>query len=216
MNRVAHAPNLPVLALGERELDPGMVPLLAQDERFGRFRPIAVVELHPVSKRIELLHIEMALKLHRIDLGHPGYGTEKRVDHVAIIGRQQSTTGVVIETADGHDTLRDPSEHVGDRRPTLGVIEGGHHLTRLVNEIVDRLLRHEPFSVDFDAVLVRIDLGAQLGHDAPIDAYPPRQDELLGSAPRGHPCTSQHLLKSFHRRSLAPPISNATRTMSVS
>jgi len=173
MNRITHAMDLPVLALGERELNPGMAPLLSQDERFGRFRPIAIVELHPVSKRIELLHVELALKLHRIDLGHPGYGTEKRIDHVAVIARQEGPAGVVVEAANRNDALGDPSEYVGDGRPSLRIIERGHHFAGLVDEVVDRLLRHEPLPVHLDAVLVRIDLGSKLLHDASIDPHPP-------------------------------------------
>ena len=83
---------------------------------------------------------------------------------------------MVVEPPDRNDPFGDLAKHIADRRPPLRVVERRDHLARLVNEVVHRFFGDQSLAVDLDAVFVRVDLGAELGHHATIDAHPTRDD----------------------------------------
>ena len=99
---------------------------------------------------------------------------------IAIVGQDEQSLGLEIESADRVEVLANADEiHHG--RPVLGVGSRRHVTPRLVQKYVaPRFDERNSSSVHADVVVVR--LRAQLAHGDPIHHDTPVQHEPLGGA----------------------------------
>ena len=56
----------------------------------------------------------------------------QRVEQIAVVGQQQQTLGVVVQTADRHNTRTAAAHEVGNRLAAVLVLHGGDVTARLV------------------------------------------------------------------------------------
>jgi hypothetical protein len=100
------------------------------------------------------------------------------VGQVTVVGQQQEALGLVVETPDGEDP-RLQGDEVEHRRPALGIVGRGHHLGRLVEQVVDEAgPGGHGDAVDGDLVALGIHPASELGY-LPVDRHPAGGDEVL-------------------------------------
>src|SRR3989449_444701 len=96
------------------------------------------------------------------------------------------------------DALRDVLEIPLDRRPVLRIAQRGHAAGRLVEHVVDLVLRlADGAAVHLDEILLDVRLAAELADHLPVDADVPALDQLLRLASRGDAGVGEDLLQPF-------------------
>src|SRR5512146_694190 len=105
---------------------------------------------------------------------------------------------MVVEAANGEDTLADVANEVHDGGPAFGVADGGHKLPRLVEHDVEMLLRTlNASAIDTDVVGGEVGLGAEGGDDFAVYGDASAGDELLSLAAGCDACGGEDLLQTF-------------------
>ena len=146
---LAHPPDLAVAALVDRDAQHPRA-------RLGhlRRRRRAVVELDAVAQPAHRpRRHRTAADRGQVLLVDAVAGVGDAVGQLAVVGQQQQPLGVGVEPADGeHPWLG--GDELDDRRPSVGVACGGHHATRLVQQVVDEAgLGADRRTVDLDEVV---------------------------------------------------------------
>lgn len=124
----------------------------------------------------------------------------------AVVRQQQEAFAIRVETAGGIEACPDRHQIDGEGfvargRPRLRVqigLDVAQIALGLVKDDVDLFLCMDRTAVHFDAIMVRIDLGPELGDNLAIDSHPLSQYEFFALAPGGYAGVSEHLLKTFH------------------
>jgi len=179
---LAHAPDLPLAALVDRELD--RVRRHAPDP-CRRAAPVLELDAFAQSPQRPLAHRRTGH--HRpvglLDL-EPRVGQPVR--KLAVVGEQDQPRGVAVEPANGIQPDRCGHER-DDRRAPLGVASGRNDAGRLVDRINDaRLLVLHVSAVDSHLV-ARSDVTGGVRHRLLTDGHPSGPDDLLGRTPRRDP-----------------------------
>jgi hypothetical protein len=124
---------------------------------------------------------------------------------VAVVGEEDQSFGVVVETADGIDALAHALDQIDDRAATLRVFDGSHHFLRFVQEEVAMRFRFgDELPVDFDVIDAGSGFRPELGDDAAVHRHPPFPDHRLGFPARREARVRDDLLQSleFHHSSV--------------
>jgi hypothetical protein len=194
---VEHAPHLALPSLVDRDLEPGVglfFPDLLELCRSG----LAVIEINSLLEVFYLAVFEETLYLRQIGLGKLVFRVCDQVREIAVIRQDQHAFGVVVQTAHGIDADLDALQQVLHRGPAFRVGHGRDKARGLVQHDIDlRLLRIDELAVDFDMVLVRVGLGAQLGHHLAVHAHPAFGDKRFRGASGGYPRGGYDLLNTF-------------------
>lgn len=191
--------NFPIAAFVQTDPQPRMATL-----RVTRLDPIeargSILELDTLSKLIENRHAGRSPQTHAVLAFDLARGMHQPVRELAVVGEQQQSRGVHVESADD-----DPSTPVGRRqsfehgRAILRITARGHFADGLV---IDQDLgsgrapvQVERFPVEADLVVDRPAISE--ARDLAVDRDPSGADPLLDAAARSVPRTCEKLLQSF-------------------
>jgi hypothetical protein len=191
-----HFSNLPILALSERDFEPGVVPLLDRDYS-ARGEPGPAGQLKSFSQSIQGLPAGGRTNLGKIDFGKVCPGATDHSSEFTVIGKQNQTFRVVVQPADRIQSLPD-SNKVRYFCSSLRIRNGGHDLARLVEQDIDLLWKAaKEFSVDLYVIPARNSFRSELRHHLSVDGYPSLTDELLRLSSRGNPGCRDDFLQPF-------------------
>ena len=101
---------------------------------------------------------------------------------LAVVGEQERAARVVVEPPDRNDTRADAADQVLDRLAPLGITQRAHDAARLVQDVINERLGHDPPAIDLDTLPARISAYAELANYLAVDADSPFDDQLFGSA----------------------------------
>jgi hypothetical protein len=121
-----------------------------------------------------------------------------QVREIPVIRQDQHAFRIVVQTADGIHADLDAFQQILDRRPAFRIGHGRDKARGLVQHDIDlRLLRIDELAVHLDMVLVRVGLGAELGHHLAVHAHPAFGDERFRGAARRHSRGGYDFLDTF-------------------
>jgi hypothetical protein len=192
--------DLPVLALVQPELEPGLSVLDPQDPNVDRLRGSALDDDGLLEPQ-QAAFAHFALHLCNVDFLDPPLGVEQTHREVPIVRKQQHTAGRVVEPSNRDETRGYASSQCRHRLSPLGVMRRTDETAGLMQQDVDGWFIDHSRTVDLDPLPVTVGFGAKLRDDATIDADPTGQNQLFRLAPRGNPGASKDLLQSvWHDR----------------
>jgi hypothetical protein len=194
-----HAVDLPRLALGQGEGQPGVLAVGRQHLDLGRGGDGAVVEGDALAQPGQLAGPELGVDLDVVGLGDVGARGQELGRQLAVVGEQEHALAVEVEAPHRRHRHRQVGQVVHHRRATAIVGDRGDARLRLVEEHVEVLLGRHRFAVDLDVGGGRVDLGAELGHDHAVDGDPAGGDQLLGLAARGDAGLGDEALEAHER-----------------
>jgi hypothetical protein len=121
---------------------------------------------------------------------------QKRGRERAIVGEQEESCRVHVESADRVEPLADPREQHARRRPPLRIAEGADDTAGLVEKhgAARRRPARDPLAIDGDRITGRVGPLAELAHHDPVHADAAGADQVLGVAAGRHPGGAQDLL----------------------
>jgi hypothetical protein len=117
---------------------------------------------------------------------------------VAVVGQQEQALTVLVETADGVDTLMNVRHQVHGPRPAGGVVVGAQVAARLVDDPIDGPLNLQRLAIDLDLLVLGIDLGAELADDVAVHGDAAAENQLLAVPPRTDASVGQVFVEAFH------------------
>ena len=102
---------------------------------------------------------------------------------LAVVGHEDQALGIVVEAAHVEHALVLVPDDVGQRVAAFRVVHGAEHLLGLVERQRDMVrVEVDARAVHTDVLLLRIDAGAEFGHQLPVDLDTPIGDHLLALA----------------------------------
>jgi len=115
----------------------------------------------------------------------------------AVVGQEQQSFAVVVETPHGIDVFADAAEQIDDRLPPLRVRPCRDDAGRLVEQDVAMTLRRtEAPSVNANVVCRGIGLDAHFADRLAVDRDAALLDQLFSGAARGDTSLRKNLLKA--------------------
>ncbi len=203
-----HASDLSVSTLAQLDSEVRAVAV-ALDQRDAGFRRapsfagVAVVEEHAVLELAEGLVIDPAAHGDVIRLVHLVTRVTQAVGELAVVGQQQESGGVHVQTPDGEETrFRRMLDEIDRARATLGIAVRADHAARLEEHDVDRPLRPHDLPVDDDAVVFGINPGREVGDEVAVDGDGALLDEGFAGASGGDPGLGKELLQTHAARAV--------------
>jgi hypothetical protein len=181
-----HPPDLLVPPFAQDELEPG-VPSLPPGHDDLRGKRDSVFKHHAIPPLRDVIGRHVPLHLHEVSLGDMVTRVEHPRREVAVVGQQQGTTRLVVETTDRVDAQGQVLENLRNGGPPLRVVECGHDGAGLVHQDVDGALGDDALAVEFDAVKVSVGAGTELGDDFSVDAHASGLDQAFCCTPRRNP-----------------------------
>ena len=181
-----HDAHLPVAALGERDCEPGVLPVLAVKARLDR--PVADA-VHSVSPPEGGERALLGCATHPHPIAPPPAPRRmlQLAGERAVVGQQQQPLGVEVEPSDGDDVAELLSHFLEHGRAALRVAVAGDEARRLViAPEPGRRRRRQGRTVHGNDAGV-IDVGRRVGHDGATKRDPAGGDQPLGVAPRAEP-----------------------------
>ncbi len=115
----------------------------------------------------------------------------------AVVGQQQQSLSLAIETTDGIDAFRHPHEFHHGGAAAL-IVGGGDEATRFVQDDVAKPFGSRRFAIDGDFGADRVDLSAERRDDDAVDAHPALADQIFGRAARCDAAGGEDPLQPFH------------------
>jgi hypothetical protein len=182
--RLDHAMDLAMLALVDRDAEPGVLALARQDLDLGRHRHGAIVERDAVPQRLDLFAAELGVHLDVIGLGDVVARGEQPRRQIAIVGQEQDAFGVEVEPTDRFDRHRQVRQVVHHRRAATVIGHRGDASLGLIEQDIEVVERHHRFAVDQHLVAVGVDLGPEHRHDGTVDLDATGDDQFFGLAAR--------------------------------
>ena len=141
---------------------------------------LTIVQGDALSNLVHVVSRDILVEEHVIDLLLEELGMGKFAGEVAIVGKQEHTGGIAVETANGIDTLRASIFHqVHHSLALLWVVAGSDIVFGLVEQHVDLLLKAYGLIVEHHLVGAR-HLGAQFGHHLSVDGHHTCLDICIG------------------------------------
>ena len=115
---------------------------------------------------------------------------------VTVVGQDDQPGSVGVEATDVEKALRAVLHQIAQVPAAVGVRHRRDHSAGLVEHQVDVLAdRRQSPPLDPHDSVSRIDLGAQSGHDFPVDLDKSGEHQLFTLAPRGHSRLREQLLQ---------------------
>lgn len=198
----AHAANLPVEALMEREGEGGIATGRGAGSDFHRSRSVSFGEHHSAPHDIERFFWSIPTNKNFISLSPAAARMHKLLGEGAVVGQNEESFRKIVQAADRVEAqsaklLRDK---IKDGFASLGIRGSGDHLHGLVQHKIDMLLSvPERFAVHRNRV-VGADAHAGFGRSA-IDADTSLGDEFIRFAARADAGLGNNLIETesfFH------------------
>ena len=156
----------------------------------------SVVEGDALSNLLEVAGSHLLVEIDMVDLLLEELGMGEFAGQVAIIGEQEHTCGVAVQTAHRIDTLGAGALHqIHHCLTLLGVVAGGNVILRFVEQHINFLLECNRLVVEHHAIGAQ-DLCSQLGHNLAIDLHDTCRDELIGLTTAANTGVSQELVQA--------------------
>ena len=156
-----------------------------------------VVELNAVGDVLHVLLADGLVGPHLVDFLLDILRMGEFGSQVTVVGEQQHTSGVAVQTANGIDALLAGSLHqVHNGLAAIGVVTGCDAVLGLVEQDVALLLGGDDFAVVFHDVLGG-DLHAELGHYLIIDHDEAFLDILVSHTARADASIGQELVQAY-------------------
>jgi len=184
--------HLAVLALGQRDVDPGIGALLAVEA--GLDRTVAhALDGDAVGELGELCLVDSAVHTGAV-AARPAIGRQFELSgEAAIVGQQQQTFREVVEAAHGDDPRHALGQRVEDGAASLGIARRHHLARRLVIAPHARAVGGgQGLAVDLDDAFFGDDAGRGLQHLA-VDLDATLRDPAFGIAARAQARARQAL-----------------------
>ena len=179
-----NVPHLAVLALAQRQRQPGIGALLPVERRFHRAVEDAV-DGDPFAQAFERTLLHLAVHAHPVATQPAGGRQFEHAGKAAVIGEQQQPLGVDVQPADGHQPRQIGRQDVEDGLAPFRIAVGGDHARRLVEQEQPRALDgRDLHAVEMDDV-VRHDVEGGRGKHLAVDPDAAGGNQFLGVAARG-------------------------------
>ena len=147
---------------------------------------LTVFKRHALSYLFEIVSSDILVKMHMIHLLLQELGMGEFAGHIAIVGEQEHTGGVAVETAHGIDALGTSILHeIHYGLALLRIVAGGDVIFRLVEKHIDFLFKAYGIVVELHLIGAE-HFGAQLGNHLTIDRDYTCLDELISLPTRAH------------------------------
>ena len=118
------------------------------------------------------------------------------VGQLAVVGEQDETLGLGVQTAHVEEPLGAVEHEVRQRGAALGVGHGADDADRLVDGEVDQVGHgRQALAVHVDDLLGRVDPGAEAADHLAVDRHPAVTDHVLAGPAAGHARLGEDLLQ---------------------
>lgn len=135
-----------------------------------------------------------------VDLANPETGVGEFLREETIVGHDDKSLTVLIESADCEQTFGDRWEQINQAEATCRIIIGTEIPGWLVDGEVDFFFQFEALSVEMNFLLVGIDFDSESGDDDAIDFDSPGNDHLFASPARAATCSGEYSLEANQAR----------------
>ncbi len=157
---------------------------------------LAISQFHTRSDLLDIMGGDVLIEEHVVHLLLQELGMREFAGQVAIVGEQQDTCSVAVETPYGIDTLGTNVLHqVHDGLTLLGIIAGGDTVLGFIEQHIHFLLQAHQLVMEMHLVGTH-HLGAQFGHNLTVDFHHACLDEFVGLATTAHPRIGKELVQT--------------------
>ena len=157
---------------------------------------VTVLQCDALGNLLHIVSRNSLVQVNVIDFLLQKLGVRQLRSQVAIIGKQQHTGGVAVQTTNGIDTLGTSIlNKVHHRLTLLGIIAGGNVVLGFVQQHINFLLQCNGLVVETDVVGAH-HLGTQLVDNLTIDSHHTSLDKLVGLATAANTGISQELVQT--------------------
>jgi hypothetical protein len=115
---------------------------------------------------------------------------------LTIIGEENQSFAIIIKPPDRVKVAPFPGEQLIDGRTVELVLPGANQAPGLVEGEIQFSLGADGLPIDSDAVMNRVNAGAEFLNGPSIDGDPPGKDKLLACAAGGHACFREKFLQT--------------------
>ena len=140
----------------------------------------AVGKFDAAQDGLAVLFGEGTVEVDLVDLLLVVGGMRQALGHLAVVGEEEDTGGVLVKPADGEYAYRGLAEQVHHGLLRMRVAGGGDIAAGLVHDHIDFFLSLETLAVEADVVGEDIDLGAEFGDDFAVDGDAAGLDQTVG------------------------------------
>ena len=157
---------------------------------------VTVLQRDALGNLLHIVSRNSLVQVNVIDLLLQELGVRQLRSQVAIIGKQQHTGGVAVQTTNGIDALgASILNKVHHRLTLLGIIAGGNVVLGFVQQHINLLLQCNGLVVETDVVGAH-HLGTQLVDNLTIDSHHTSLDKLVSLATAANTGISQELVQT--------------------
>ncbi len=156
----------------------------------------AVGEVHAFSKLPKSFRGRNACDLTSIASNHFKLRMRQMLREIAIVGDQQQTFGVLIESTDGKQSLILNRHKIHSSRTTLWIAVRAENALGLVDQKVSKPRRTKSLHIEPNVVLLRINGSCRIKHDFAIDGDSSRANVLFAVTTRIDSGHRQKLLQA--------------------
>jgi len=205
-----NASDLPVLALPERGVEAGAVPVEVDHRDLDR-PGLIFRQRDPLGQHAEHPLGGVTGDRHAICLGHLGRGVGEALRQFAVVRQEDESLRVPIEPPDAVEAGSEVPCHIPEALPSLGVFHRGEHATGLIVEVGGPPLGGaQRLPLDLHPVMHRVDRHAERRDDPAVHPDHTLADEVLTGPARGDPGTGhQHLEPQASQRETSTSTSMA-------
>lgn len=132
-----------------------------------------------------------------VEAFYPVAWMEQTMGQFAIVGQEEKTLGVSIETSYRKDSYRQLLQEDGNRWATVGIGEGSKITRGFVKEIIDFGDRAYGVPIHRNFLSFRVHSEADFLDRNPIYCYAPGPNEFIGLAPGSYPAFCQVFIESY-------------------
>jgi len=156
----------------------------------------AVLQGDALLQAAQSLVVEQTLDLHEVGLRHLMTGMGQLVGELTVVGQDQQTVGVGVQTPDMEEPLM-PGHVLLEAGPALRIVHRRDDTSRLVEHEVEVAPgRRNAGAVHPDDIPFRIDAGPLLGDNPAVDLDASLGDQLLARPSAGYARLRERLLQA--------------------
>ena len=113
-----------------------------------------------------------------------------------IVGHNQSTAGIIIQTANRKQTGINILHHIHNRQTVLIVIHGGHHTQRLIDQHIFQLFLRFNEAAVYHYLVAFLHIISRLLHYGAVDLHIAVGNEFIGLSAAGYTCLCDIFINS--------------------